>query len=95
MEDYYKDFYVRNPEYLQLLPAEQQEAIAGSLATVRQYSEMPLKIWKAEQLLGGEEAMDQVLYRLFNRELDPMNPYLTYEDFLNACGLTEEELELA
>ena len=95
VEDYYKDFYVRNPEYLQLLPAEQQEAIAGSLATVRQYSEMPLKIWKAEQLLGGEEAMDQVLYRLFNRELDPMNPYLTYEDFLNACGLTEEELELA
>ena len=56
---------------------------------------MPLKILKAEQLAGGEEAMDQILHDLFNRELDPMYPYLTYQDFLNACGLTEEDLNLA
>jgi hypothetical protein len=24
-----------------------------------------------------------------------MYPYLTYQDFLNACGLTEEDLNLA
>ena len=55
---------------------------------------MPLKIWKAEQLVGGEAAMDQILHDLFNRELDPMYPYLTYEEFLSACVLTEEDLNL-
>ena len=62
--------------------------------TVRQYNEMPLKILKAEQLVGGEEAMDQILHDLFNRELDPMYPYLTYQEFLDACHLTEEDLNL-
>ena len=77
----------REPEQVQL-------AISNSLSQVRQYSEMPLKIWKAEQLVGGEEAMDQILHDLFNRELDPMYPYLTYQEFLDACGLTEEDLNL-
>ena len=78
----------REPEQVQL-------AISNSLSQVRQYNEMPLKIWKAEQLVGGEEAMDQILHDLFNRELDPMYPYLTYQEFLDACGLTEEDLNLA
>ena len=56
---------------------------------------MPLKILKAEQLVGGEQAMDTILNSLFNRELDPMYPYLSYQDFLEACGLKEEDLNLA
>ena len=47
-----------------------------------------------EELVGGETAMDRILHALFNRELDPMYPYLTYQDFLNACGLAEEDLNL-
>ena len=35
-----------------------------------------------------------ILKGLFTRELDPMYPYLTYQDFLDACGLTEEDLTL-
>lgn len=95
VDDYYLNFYVRNPEYLEMLPEQVQLAISNSLSQVRQYNEMPLKIWKAEQLVGGEEAMDQILHELFNRELDPMYPYLTYQEFLDACGLTEEDLNLA
>ena len=95
VDDYYLNFYVRNPEYLEMLPEQVQLAISNSLSQVRQYNEMPLKIWKAEQLVGGEEAMDQILHDLFNRELDPMYPYLTYQEFLDACGLTEEDLNLA
>ena len=94
VDDYYLNFYVRNPEYLESLPTDKQLEITNSLAYVRQYCEMPLKILKAEQLVGGEEAMDQILYNLFNRELDLTYPYLTYQDFLDACGLTEEELNL-
>ena len=94
VDDYYLNFYVRHPEYLDALPEGERLAISNSLSGVRQYSEMPLKILKAEQLVGGEEAMDQILNSLFNRELDPTYPYLTYQDFLNACHLTEEELDL-
>ena len=94
VDDYYLDFYVRNPDYLANLPEDKQLEITGNLTYVRQYCEMPLKILKAEQLVGGEEAMDQILHDLFNRELDPMYPYLTYQDFLNACGLAEEDLNL-
>ena len=53
---------------------------------------MPLKILKAEQLVGGEDAMDQILQTLFRRQPNPDYPYLTYQDFLTACGLREEEL---
>ena len=94
-DDYYLNFYVRHPEYLEMLPEAERLRISNSLSGMRQYSEMPLKILKAEQLVGGEEAMDRILRGLFNRELDPMYPYLTYQDFLNACGLTEEDLNLA
>ena len=69
-------------------------AISNSLSGMRRYSEMPLKILKAEELVGGEAAMDELLHGLFNRELDPMYPYLTYQEFLDACGLTEEDLTL-
>ena len=94
VDDYYLNFYVRHPEYLEMLPENEQLAISNSLSRVRQYSEMPLKIRKAEQLVGGEEAIDQILHDLFNRELDPMYPYLTYQEFLDACHLTEEDLNL-
>ena len=94
VDDYYLNFYVRHPEYLEMLPENEQLAISNSLSQVRQYNEMPMKILKAEQLVGGEEAMDQILHDLFNRELDPMYPYLTYQEFLDACHLTEEDLNL-
>ena len=94
VDDYYLDFYVRCPEYLEGLPESVRLNISNSLSGMRQYCEMPLKILKAEQLVGGEEAMDQILHDLFNREIDYTYPYLTYQDFLNACGLTEEELDL-
>ena len=95
MDDYYLNFYVRHPEYLGRLPEAQRLQISNSLSQMRQYCEMPLKILKAEELVGGETAMDRILHALFNRELDPMYPYLTYEEFLDACGLTEEALDLA
>ena len=94
VDGYYLSFYVRHPDYLERLPEDKQLEITNALTYVRQYCEMPLKILKAEQLVGGEDAMDQILRGLFNRKLDPAYPYLTYQDFLDACGLTEEALDL-
>ena len=95
VDGYYKDFYVRHPEYLSALPEQYQLDIANSLRGMRQYNEMPLKILKAEELVGGEEAMDEILSSLFRREQNPEYPYLTYQEFLDACHLTEEDLNLA
>jgi hypothetical protein len=66
----------------------------NGVAQMKQYSEMPLKLLKAEQLVGGEKKMDDILNALFNREIDYASPYLTYQQFLDACGLTKEDLEL-
>ena len=74
--------------------SELSEVYDTDFTIMRRYSEMPLKILKAEELVGGEAAMDELLHGLFNRELDPMYPYLTYQEFLDACGLTEEDLTL-
>lgn len=94
VDDYYQNFYIRNPEYLSALPEAYQYNISNSLWSTQEYSEIPLKILKAERLVGGDEAMDQILHDLFNRELDWTYPYLTYQEFLNYCGLTEEDLSL-
>lgn len=94
VDDYYKNFYVRHPEYLSALPEQYQADISNNLRGVRQYSEMPLKLLKAEKLVGGEEAMDEIVRGLFGRELNPEYPYLTYQEFLDACHLTEEDLNL-
>ncbi|MHA6530797.1 M1 aminopeptidase family protein [Paenibacillus sp. BAC0078] len=94
VNDYYQNFYIRNPEYMERLPKSYRTELANSLSQMRQYSEMPLKILKAEQLVGGEKKMDDILSGLFNREVDPNSPYLTYQQFLDACGLTKEELKL-
>ena len=93
VEDYHRNFYVRNPQYLSILPEEERLQITNRLAELRQYCEMPLKIRKAETLVGGEAAMDGILRGLFQRELDWAYPYLTYEEFLDACGLEKEELD--
>ena len=47
-----------------------------------------------EKLVGGEEAMDQILSGLFTGETNPSYPYLTWQDFLDACNLSEEDLNL-
>lgn len=94
VDNYYNNFYIRNPQYLEALPEEKRLDISNQLSTMRYYNEMPLKILKAEELVGGEEAMNHILHQLFNREVDPMYPYLTEQEFLDACGLTEEDLNL-
>lgn len=94
VDDYYNNFYIRNPQYLEALPEEKRLDISNQLSNMRYYNEMPLKILKAEELLGGEEPMDLILYQLFNRDVDPMYPYLTEQEFLDACKLTEEDLNL-
>ena len=86
---YYKemkrDFYYRNPEYLEIIPpAYQYSIVSGYNATVM-YSQMPLEILRAEQILGEEKFLS-VLSKVFRRYKNQFG----FEDFLNECGLNRE-----
>ena len=90
-----RGFYYRNPEYLDRLPEQYRADLSTMNRGTNLYSRMPLMILKAEQLVGGEEKMDEILRsvqsRFANNGFD--KPF-TYQDFLDACGLQEEDLIL-
>jgi hypothetical protein len=92
-----REFYYRHPEYLEKLPPKYQGNLNLRNGSVNLYFRMPLMIYKAQQLVGGEEKMDEILRNIYeNREMYSYydNHPFTYQDFLNACGLTEEDLKL-
>ncbi len=93
-ENYYNNFYYRNPQYLELLPEAYQAGIKNQNPQVLQYCVMPLKILKAEQLVGGEEKMDEILADIFQNGAEQGQGFFTYKEFLSACGLTKEDLNL-
>ena len=88
------NFYLRHPEYQDVLSADQRAALDALIFDASTYAKAPLQILKAEQLAGGEEQMDQILRELFQNGGTELPPYVTWQDFLDACGLTEEQLTL-
>ncbi len=89
-----RDFYNRHPEYLDILPEQYSAQIRSGIWGTRQYCEMPLRILKAESLVGGGAAMDEILQSLFASEDNEFPPFLSFQDFLDACGLTKEDIAL-
>ncbi len=90
-----RNFYNRHPEYLEKLPDSYREQLSALNNSVNKYKRMPLMLLKAEELLGGEEQMDAVLKQMFTDYNSKRNQYdFTYKEFLDYCGLTEEELRL-
>ena len=90
-----REFYYRHPEYLEKLPEQYRAELNARNRTTNLYSRMPLMILKAEQLVGGEEKMDEILRaaqkKFANNGFD--RPY-AYQNFLEDCGLREEDLIL-
>jgi aminopeptidase N len=86
-----RNFYRRHPEYLEIMPETFAERIRAGETNTAKYRLMPLKILKAEELVGGEAAFDAILSELAcSNQGVPM----TYQEFLDACGLTKEALEI-
>lgn len=92
--DLQANYYLRNPEYLQMLPEKHQTTLNALIFDSCTYAKAPLQILKAEQLVGGESEMDRILQELFQNGGTEMPPFITWQDFLDACGLTEEQLML-
>jgi hypothetical protein len=88
-----RSFYYRNPEYLDRLPERYRAGLADGFRSTNLYARMPLMILKAQQLVGGEEKMDEIL-REVQEEYAGTGTAFTYEAFLERCGLTEEDLKI-
>ncbi|WP_243108651.1 M1 family aminopeptidase [Clostridium rectalis] len=86
-----KNFYSRHPEYLKILPKRYVQDINDTDRTLRLYSKLPLQILKASKLVGGEDKMDEILAGLYKNK---SKTKITWDDFLNACKLKGEELNL-
>ncbi|MCL2044478.1 MAG: hypothetical protein FWG89_10105 [Treponema sp.] len=89
VEEMNRNFYRRRPEYLEILPRYFRDTISVSERGVLRYSYMPLLIHRAAELIGGDAAMDEILFALAQS-----NNYenLTFREFLDACSLTLEDL---
>lgn len=94
VEEQNRNFYNRHPEYLEKLPEHYRERLSGLNKNVNKYKRMPLMLLKAEELLGGEEQMDAVLKQMFSDYQKGEQYGFTYKEFLDYCGLTEEDLKL-
>ena len=89
-----RDFYVRNPEFLSALPEQYRADIANSQSTVRRYCEMPLKILKAEKLVGGGSYGSDFVRAVHRRNQSVPSLSHLAGFFLDACNLSEEDLNL-
>lgn len=91
-----REFYYRHPEYLEKLPEKYRANLNDRNEAINWYSRMPLMIKRAEELVGGEEKMDEILQGMYKESFvrDPYNNPFTFQDFLDACNLTEEDLYL-
>lgn len=89
------NFYIRHPEYLGALPEEYRVQLESETQSIMWYSGYARMFARAAELLGGDEALDQVLSHLYQNGGTEMPPYITQQDFLDASGLTKEDLGLA
>jgi len=94
VEEQDRNFYNRYPEYLKKLPDSYREQLSATNEGVNKYKRMPLMILKAEELVGGEEKMDEILSRMYSHYKEVGQYPVTYKEFLDYCGLTEEDLRL-
>lgn len=85
------NFYVRHPEYVDRLPGAFATNIRSSVESINLYGGMALLIHRAEEQIGRER-LDAVLSKLYLEGGTELPPYISFHDFLNACGLTREDI---
>lgn len=93
LDELNRSFYRRHPEYLEVLPEKYAANVRGMEWSTGMYKIMPLMLLKAAGHLGGEEQLDAVLATLYEKSAAEYYP-LTFQDFLDACGLKEEDIRV-
>ena len=88
----YKDaFYVKHPESLSRLSERDAAMVMETLNAIGLYKIMPLRIKKAEELLGGTESFMDYLSDLYKAR---KYKTISYGEFLSMTDLSKKELEL-
>lgn len=91
MDNLAASYYQRHPEYLDRLPEKYQNDVHSAESGANWYDGNALMIYRAAQLIG-EDKMDAVWAELFQNGGSEMPPYISLNDFLNACGLEKGEV---
>ncbi|MCC0668384.1 M1 family aminopeptidase [Clostridioides sp. ZZV14-6153] len=85
-----RNFYMNNPQYLEKLPENYVFNILSPNSMRLLYNKMPLQLLKVEEILG-QDKFETILKSLYDKYKYNI---LKYDDFLKACNLTGEELNL-
>ena len=83
-------FYVRHPEYMDILPEEFAADIASTIKGVNLYDGTALMIKQIADKIG-EDKLDDALSALYRDGGTESPPYISFNDFLNACGVSKED----
>lgn len=84
-----ESFYMQNPQYVDALPDQAQATLSAMIFDTNLYARAPLSVYCAEQLIG-QKALDAALRALFE---DTAQPFITWQGFLDACGITQAQLD--
>lgn len=87
-------FYVKNPQYYPLLSNYNKSKLDSEIMDTNLYSVGPLELKLAEQLVGGEDAMDAILQNLFESCQAMELFYISKEDFCQAANLDKNKLNI-
>ncbi len=90
VDDQKNSFYVRYPEYMDILPEEYAADIASTIYGVNLYDGTALMIKQIADKIG-EEKLDAALSELYQNGGTESPPYISFHDFLAACGVSKEE----
>ncbi len=90
VDDANNSFYVRHPEYMDILPDEYAASIASAIKGVNHYDGTALMIKQIADKIG-EDKLDAALSELYQNGGTEFPPYISFTDFLNACGVSKEE----
>jgi len=90
VDDSNNSFYVRHPEYMDILPEKYAADIASTIHGVNLYDGTALMLKQIADKIG-EEKLDAALAELYRNGGTDAPPYISFNDFLNACGVSRED----
>ena len=83
VRDYYTNFYVRNPQYINLLSVSHANRLGQMQRDLLCYYSMPLKIYKAAEMIGGHDMMMTILAQMHRVRLPATKLDETYSQLWN------------
>lgn len=91
--DMLDNFYFRHPSYQEVLSEQYLYELEASYSSTQMYSMTALMIYNAEQLVGNDK-IQEAMVSLYENGGMYLQPYITFQDFLDATGLKKEDISI-